>query len=310
MKNFLTYGKLDYTGMKAAGNLTENDINKNVRQSYINNRMMKIYALLDGLNDPFYNRVTTITTSADMEQLEDSAHSGIITAINATTKVISRNTGAFSAGDILFIAYAIYTGGSSIAIDQAWIARVTTGGANAVYTVLHGSDVTLSATYAASVQVLKSLSVSSSDLSGVYFKNIVRISDNKYTSTPGAKIRVFDAVTDPNVFYNLDKDPFQADRVAWYLRGDTVDLFVGVSAISLGTVTAEYRGKPGVFTDATVDDVIDLPPEYNQVLIDEVVTAYVIDRGKAVPEDVATRLKTFYDASEAQLKKAKEKKNQ
>lgn len=309
MKNNLTFGQLDYLCMKAAGNLNESDIFKGVRQGYINSRLMKVYALLIGLNDPFYNRTTSLTVAADQERLADfTTNGGIITAINSTTKTIVRSSGVFVAGSI--VAVTIYElAGTGIVVAQ-WIARITTGGATGTYTVLSGADATyLLADHGATVTVIKSLSVSTADLSGTYFRSIVRITDPNYTTTPGAKVRLFDRIEDPQVFYNLDKDPFAKDRIAWYLRGDTVDFFVGSTANAMGTPTAEYQGKPGVFTDSTVDDVIDLPPEYNQVLIDEVTTAYVIDRGKKVPDDVAARLKLFYEASEAQLAKTKSEQN-
>jgi hypothetical protein len=66
--------------MKQAGNLSDNDINTETRQAYINTKLFKIYQMLDGLNDPFYNRTTgtlTLVTDTPYPALKTIDVSGI-----------------------------------------------------------------------------------------------------------------------------------------------------------------------------------------------------------------------------------------
>jgi hypothetical protein len=315
MKQFLTYGILDYQCMKQAGDISDNDINSDTRQAYINTKLMKIYQMLDGLNDPFYNRKTILTAAADQELLKDTTNNagtyGIITAINATASTITRSSGVFTAGSLIIVTLTPVdaTGGK---ISYQWIARIVTGGATATYLLISGSALTLTSAYGASVVVIKTQSTTSCDVSGIYFQRFVNITDPEYTTVSGAKIRVFDRKEDSQLFLNMDKDQLSTKRVWWYHSGDTIYIGKGSAANALGVITAEYRGKPAIYTDATIDNTIDLPPEFNQMLVDETVASYLIDRGKVVPDDINGRMANYakaYEAAAAARAKAMEIQN-
>jgi hypothetical protein len=312
MLNFLTFDQLDYQCLKQA-RLSDGIIQPQTRINHINSKLMKMYGLLDGINDPFYNRTTTFSTpTTDQEYLKDfTLNGGVVTAINSTLKTITRSSGVFVAGQIIIVSYTPQDGIGGEVTNQ-WIGRITTGGAIAVYAVVSGTDATLSATIGASVVVIKSMSATSIDVSGIYFKDFTSIYDDKYTSTPG-QIRVFDKIADSRLFFNLSLDVYSEKRVAWYQQGDTIHLFAGSLAIALGTVKCDYRGKPTIFTANNGSSLIDFPPEQNQALIDEIVVSYLIEAKQPVPENLQVRVDSyeakFYAASESNKKSIEEKKN-
>ncbi len=306
MKNDLTFGVLDSICLKQAGNLSQNRIKSSVRQTYVNVKMNKIYRMLDGLNDPFYNWPYTLSIAADHELLKDTTvNGGVITAIDTTGKTIERSGGGvFIAGSILHITVINEASG---AILGCWMARIVTGGATATYVKIGaGTEYTLG-THPCSVIVQKSLSTTTFDVSGLYFKEIVRISDWNFTITPGEKIRIYDKETDSERFYGYAHDPTMVKRVAWYHRGDTIEFFVGASAIALGAPEMEYKGKPTLYTDATIDNEVQIPVEDNSMLIDEVVASFLIETGQSIPADIAGRQAQYekmYAAAEANRAKA------
>lgn len=303
MLNYLTYGQLDDTALKQAGNLGQNDIFIGIRQRIVNNKTMKLYAIADGLNDPFYNKTATLTVAADQEQLTQS----VITAINSSTGAITRSSGVFVAGSIISVVLVTKATG---AIAYSWIAQIVTGGATATFTVISGTASTFaSSTQNCAVSVIKGLSSTSIDLSAIYFKDFLTLSDLEFQKGIHTVARKFDKIVDPAVFLDLPTDYSHDKRVAWFLEGDKILLDVGANANALGTVTGRYRGKPGIWTDSTTANAIEIPPEYNQVLIDEVTASYLIEKGSAVPDDLAARLKSFYDAKTADTASKESTKN-
>lgn len=311
MKNHLSFSQLDYHCLKAAGGLTEQDIYLATRQGIINMKLMKIFRMLDGLNDPFYNRTTTLTVAADQQLLVDEfVNSGVISEINTTLKAISLNVGSLAAGSIASITVAALADG---VIAGQWLARIVMGGTVATYEKIGaGTEASFdngSGTHIASMVVINSLSDATVDVSSIYFTEFLRISDDRYTSTPGAKIRVFDRVKDPQKFYNHDKDPLATKRIWWYHRGDTIEISVGSAANAIGIVTGEYRGKPALYDDSTADTLIDLPPEDNQMLIDEVVASFLQEKQVVAPPDLMSRMAHYdkmYQAADANRAKQME----
>ena len=146
------------------------------------------------------------------------------------------------------------------------------------------------------------------DVSGIYFKDFLKIYDNNFTGTLGVQTRIFDEYKDAKLFGDLSANPI-ITNVGWHQRGDTIELYVPSGAYPLGTVMGEYRGKPAIYSDATMNNIIDIPPEQNQVLVDEVTASYLIDRGKEVPPDLASRQALYqkqYEAAEANKVKSME----
>lgn len=308
MKNYLTFAQLDSLCRKSAGNLSDNDIYPVTRQVYINTKLMKIYGMLDGLSDPWYNKNMQLTVAADQEFLKDTAtSSGIITALDASAKTITRSSGVFVAGSVVYISMSAFATG--IVTHQA-IVTILVGGATATYGIVAGSLTTLvGATHSVSSIVIKSMSATTADLSGYYVKDITTIYDNMYTAVPGAGTRVFDKVLDSKVFYNRELDFNALKRVAWYHQGDSILFKVGSSANALGSVYCDYRGKPALYDDATAGNIIDIPPENNQMLIDEVVASFLIEIGKPMPVEIQGKMETYqkmYEASAANQAKAME----
>jgi hypothetical protein len=310
MKQFLTYGILDYQCMKQAGDISDNDINSDTRQAYINTKLMKIYQMLDGLNDPFYNGQMTHAVASNVEAMSILLTSGDINAIDSSALTISNKNGAFVAGQILFISMWTISTGVKL---SSYVIRITTGGAIATYTVIEGAPPTLTNLIAGGAIVLSAYSAYTIDLSGTYFQRIINVHDFEYTTVSGAKIRVFDKKEDSQLFLNMDKDQLSTKRVWWYHSGDTIYLAKGSAANALGAlISIEYRGKPAIYTDATIDNTIDLPPEFNQMLVDETVASYLIDRGKVVPDDINGRMANYakaYEAAAAARAKAMEIQN-
>jgi hypothetical protein len=218
----------------------------------------------------------------------------------------------FVAGNYLYIAECI-TG--KVAQFQN-IAIITTGGAlGCVATIIGTPNIVTfaSATYGLSIMIVGSPSSTAIDVSDTYFKEFVKISDENYlASALGTQTRVFTPVQDAQLFYGLVTNPMKTKTVAWHQRGDIIQLFVGSSANALGTVTGEYRGKPSLYDDTTINNTVDIPPEDNQMLIDETVASFLVDKGKTPPIDISGRLVMYqkmYEAAEANKVKAMETKN-
>lgn len=290
MLNFLTFAQLDYQALRVAG-LNDSDIWIGIRQNYVNGKLMKIYGALDGVNDPWYDKSTQLTASVDQELLKDVlTNSGTISAIDATASTITRSSGSFVAGSMIYVV--LLDNAVAGVIHAQWSAKIVTGGATATFSVITGTAMSLGG-YGAAVLVVKSPSTLSASISALYVKSIQSIYDDNYTTTPGELNRKFDEIKDPARFFDFPFDMGAQKRVGWMQQGDTIKFTVGPSAIALGNVYANYRGKPALFTTATSANIIDIPPELNQVLIDESSAAYLTHVGKPLPNDLQSRLATY-----------------
>jgi hypothetical protein len=111
MKNFLTFRELDLAAMSKAG-LSENDIPAEVRQRLVNMKLMELYKLLDGLNDPFYDRTTTLTTDNDIDVDQSESLGGNIVDVSGNPKEITLDSGEFVAGQVIVLTEFTATGGN------------------------------------------------------------------------------------------------------------------------------------------------------------------------------------------------------
>jgi len=308
VKNFSTYSEIDSKCRKLAG-VSENDIITPVRQAIINDLIYKIYGLLDGANHPWWNRFISLTVPGDLERLADTTvNGGILTALSASAHTVTRSTGTFAVGTILDIILVLRSTGAGVAQYKA---RVTVGGTGVgTYEVIGsvtGTETTYaSATHCLYVNCMKKLSATSADLSTQYVKDIVKVFDDQET---GSKERVFDRIKDPRIFGNVHKDPFHTKRVAWHHSGDTIYFDVGATATAMGITQAEVVACPTLYTDATENNRLDIPPAENQMLTDEVVAEYLKQSEKAIPNDLGARLALYqkrYESSVADRLKALE----
>lgn len=317
MKNYLTFNQLDSMVMHQAG-ISDSDIVPDVRQAYINDKLMKIYRFVDGLNDPWYNRTATLTVAADVSFYVERNSVSIPTGATAVMDSISVNQDGeveCEAAGVTFVA------GSLVNIvmtdvDGLWskvcLVRITIGSTGGFTgTIVTGSffaagfsTLFSEGDYKICISVVKSLSVTVFDISSMYVKNVVRIFDDQDT---GNKPRIFRKVTDANVFATIHRDPFVQKEISWYHRGDTLEFFKGSGVTTaIGTVTMEYRGKPNLFTDASGNTTIDIPPEDNQMLQDEVLAVFLAHVGKSPSADVTERLENYrkmYEAAAAEVEK-------
>lgn len=300
-KNNLTFRQLDSALLHKAG-LNENDVIPALRVMMINNKLLKIYRLLDGLNDPWYHRTTTLAAAADVILVSNSGGDDTLTAVTPGSDTYQLTTGTPRVGDLFTATFWNSANGTLFCHFTGRVISVV--GQVATYTVIDGSDT--GATLASSnykLTVLRGAASNTLDLSTLYVKDILKIYDNAYT---GGKIRIYTPIKDPAIFAVLHRDPFFDTRVAYFHRGDTIELFVGTTATALGTIQFEYRGKPALCADFDTDVAIDLPPEENQVLMDEVLSEYLQAAKKEVPPDVAARTLEFqkrYEAASADLQK-------
>lgn len=305
MLNFETYKALDSKCVKLAKQ-THNTIDAAIRRKIVNSIIYRAYGALETVDSPFWNRTIALTVAADQEHLKDTVtNGGTITAIDSTTKTITRSAGTFPAGALVDIV--VVTKATSLVAGQ-WKARITVAGAAATYVKIgSGTEVTFnSATQACFVNVMKTLSASSASIADQYVKNVVSVFDDQGTS---GNRRVFDHVDDPRVFSNLHDEPFRVSSICWRQEGDTIFLFVGEDATAPGVVQAEVVSKPTIFTEATAANAIDLPPELNEQITDEVVAAYLMQAGNAVPDDLQKRLaeyQTRYQSKAASKQEAAE----
>jgi len=295
MKNYLTFRQLDFALLKQI-KLTEGDIPRLTRQTYINNKLMKIYSLMNMVNDPFYKRIATLTVAADQERLADNnINGGVIVSINSVTSTIVRNAGSFVAGSLIDVIIGDPTTGL---ISYQFKGRITTGGASAIFEVISGTagSATAPGSFIA-VNVTKSLSSTSVDLSAMYIHKIMRVWDGAVGSERG-----FFLYTDGRAFTEVARDPDMDSEVCAYHRGDTLELKPGDTATAIGVTQAEYRGKPALYTDATENNEIDLPPEQNQILMDEVMAEFLKHAGQELPDELQRRLKEYEEMYAAKAK--------
>ncbi len=134
------------------------------------------------------------------------------------------------------------------------------------------------------------------DVSGLLLQGITVIFDDAV----GAR-RLFYPQQDAAAFSDLGNDPYAMNVIKYYWMGRTIFFFVGSTAVPVGNVTLQYKSKPNQYTDATADDVINIPPEQNQLVMDEVVIQYLIHT-KQMPVDVQERvsnLQGLYEAASA-----------
>ena len=270
--------------------------------------------MLDGLQDPWYNKSTALTVaSTDQAYLLDYGFGGSITNLTVVGSTITIVGPTLVAGTMLSLSLVVKNSGT---IYRQCLARVTTGGTTSTATILSygasGQFVNFNNTiYSLSCNVITSYSSTTIDVSGIYFKDFLKIYDNNFTGTTGQQTRVFDEYKDAKTFGDLSANPI-ISNIGWHQRGDTIELFVPTLANPLGTVAGEYRGKPAIYSDTTMNNIIDIPPEQNQMLVDEVTASYLIDRGKVVPPDLASRQVLYqkqYEAAEANRAKSMEVKN-
>jgi len=293
MKNYLTYGQVDSVCLKMA-KLGENDLHPLMRQLIVNDKVGKIFRVLDGLNDPWYNRTAVLTSAGEVENLWDSTFAdGVVTAVTTTT--ITRSSGAFGAGSLIAITDYDQSNGNSV---QA-LCRITVGGATATFEVIAGTVIPFPvASHRVFVTVIPSLSSNAVDLSTMYVQKVLRVWDDGGTDTQD---RNYDEFNDGMAFGLLWRNPFFDKRLCWYHRGDTLQIFQGKSADAYSVVQMEYRGKPALFTDATIANSVDIPPEDNQMLLDEVTAEYIRRSGGTVPPELLSSLE-MYKQSAAQAK--------
>lgn len=280
---------LDSALMHKAG-INENDIVPDLRMLYVNNKLAQMYRLLDGLNDPWYHKTTTLSAGADTIFIKDAGGTTTLSAVDATLHILTRTAGTWKLGEVFSAAF--YNSASGARICD-FVARISSGAGTAAgtYTVIAGTDVGMTLTSARyTVAIFAGTAATTLDLSALYVKSILKIYDNAYT---GGKIRLYKEIIDPAIFALVHRDPFYVSEVLYFQRGDTLDLFVGTSATALGTIQFEYRGKPAPCVSLTTDVVIDIPPEENQVLMNEVLAEYLTHVNKPIPQDVADSQKNF-----------------
>lgn len=248
--------------------------------------MMKVFGLLDGLDDPFFNKQVTVVSVPDTEILKDTTNNGgTITAIDATAKTITRSTSEFLEGTILYIT--TFSGGSII---KQWVARVTETAATATYVILSGSDGTLG-TQSCSVILYAPYGENHVDIGDLYVHRITKLWD----VDPDGRDRTLDQVFDGKMFTELGNDPFMDDRVAFYHNGDRLNFFVGESADVINApLILEYRKKPTPYVYGGTDsNEVGLPPEHNQMLIDEIVSQYMTLSGRPINPELQGRLQEY-----------------
>jgi hypothetical protein len=304
MKNYLTFLALESLCRREAG-ISEDQVDPAARRFIVNNKMMKIYQMLDGLNDPFYDRSTALTVAADQELLKDTAvNSGIVNAIDSSAKTITRNTGTFVAGSIVSIT--LWTASTGVIVGE-WLARITVGGATATYVKIgSGTEFTLTGSQGASLIVVKTLSTTTIDMSSFYVKDVLKVYDD---AAAASAERTFRRIADPVIFGEAHRDPLYDSEVLYHQRGDDLMIFKGTSATALGNVSMQYRTKPTVYTSANETSEALIPPENNQMLIDEVVASFMQQGGKALPDSLNARLAQYskvYEAAAAEKAKSLE----
>lgn len=269
MQNYLTFGQLDSL-CRMRTNISDTDIKDSIRQTYINNALFKIYRELDGINDPFYNASQIQTVIGGQENIQ-------LSTVDSVNKIITRGSGNFIQGSLATIT-EVNNFGAILGQAIVFIGQVSNSGLTANYSILIGNLVSQQ-TYPVYASIVKSFSTNTIDVSQIFIKKIIKIYD-----TNGTTRRLFHEVLNSERFADLPNDDLAATDIYYYWRGDLVDIFIGVNAVPLSTVTMEYVTKPNLYADSTINMLINFPPEQNQMLIDEVITQYLIHIGKIPPD--------------------------
>ena len=286
MKNPVTYRQLDNMVLKTL-NIDDTAIQPLIRQALFNNILYKLYALLNMVNHPWYERETDMTSGVSANTAFLTV--GVISAIDATAKTITRAAGVWIVNSLLNIAIH---NGSGVVLTQGVVHldSLTSNDTVGHYTLLSGTIQTLGVNLC-SVFVHLPYASSSFSIATLYVQEVQEISDE----VGYAGLRMYNKITDPMHFHELTKDPRAADEIHWRQTGDTVTLYKGTAATAIGSaIVMSYRTKPALFTDANLDTSLDIPPEYNLVLFDMVAEQYAgAVQGTAIPDAITKRLQEF-----------------
>ncbi len=301
MLNPFTFRQFDAYCLHLA-KLAPNELNPNVRMSVINVMTHKIFGLLDGVNDPFWHESLVLIVAADQLELKDTVtNGGTLTALDSTAKTVTDSTNAFVAGSLIDVV--MVTKATSL-IKAQFKARIKNGGLVGTYVKIAGTEATFaSGTDVLFINVMKTLSATTADLSSDYVAKIIEIFDDQGT---GGNKRLFDLYSDPRSFAEAWDDPNMDNRIAALHYGDTVELLVGASATAPGVVQALIKGKPPIFTEATKNNTLGTPSQENAMLTDEVVAEFCRQANKPISDVVQKNLalyqKRYDDAAAARSK--------
>lgn len=315
IQNYSTFRELDYQAL-ATLKKSDADIDSETRRYYINDALMKVFKLIDGLADPFYDKSTALNFS----EADIGSYSGDdVDDIYVSGDDIRITSDSFSlyAGDLIACVQVKATAELSAEPEvlNSCIARVITSGcglgADATaeiitgdWTDYEGTDETVFI-----LHILKALTIEglTASIAHLYLSEIKAIHDD----VTRGNMMVFDRYEDLSKFREMSRIPQKKNRIGYIHIGNNVMFSVGEDADPIGNVTMYYRGKPAIYNDTTEDSMIDIPPEYNQMLFDEVIAKFAQHSGDAPPPDVASRMAGYnklYEASEQTKIKTMEQK--
>lgn len=257
----------------------------------------EIVALLNSTADPSYWESAPLTITADQENLSDTVNSGgTITSINASTSTIVRSTGSFTVGSVLAIAYGDVAASTGAIVEQ-FIVRITSSGASATFTLLSGTAVTFNASaHSASVQVLKSQNLSTSDISGIRYDRVVAVQ----SSTAGFCIPVT-----PHEFFSVDRPDFPNksydDDIVYTQLGNKLYFKAGSKIVGgLGVLTMFYQRQPNYpATDAgytSNSEFVDLADKWMYLLVKRIYTLCILQTENDIPKNLAQEMALDYQA--------------
>jgi hypothetical protein len=245
--------------------------------------LSEIVTLLNSAVDPSYIVSTPLTMAVDTERLTNTT----ITAINSTSKVITKSTGVFAVGSYIHVTLVANTG----TVTYQWTGRITVGGASATYKLISGTDFTyIPASQHCSVFVEKSnldnpLSV---DISDIYFDRIIFVEDSSIGLCKEMS---------PEDFSSLGRSSFShssyADDIVWTLTGNTIR-FKNGEKIKPGTKTLWYQRQPNYPINFDDTDYVDLADKWIPLLIKRIYTLLILQTENDIPVNIAQEMQMDY----------------
>jgi hypothetical protein len=256
--------------------------------------LSEIVTLLNSSVDPSYHVSTPLTLGTDFEILRwSNLISTDLTAltVSGSTLTITRTTGLFTVGSLLYINRGFWTGVES---TQSYycVARVITGGATATCTIIAGSIVTITMATTNSVACIVEKANTTNplnvDISTILYDRIVSIED----SINGECVEVT-----PQEFASLGRSTFQHksydDDIVWCLFGNTIRFHNGAK-ITAGTKTMWYQRQPNYPTLFDDTEYVDLADKWIPLLIKRIYTFLILQTENDIPKNLAQEMQLDY----------------
>ena len=276
-----------------------NQLNLATDPSYYTN---EVIAMTSGIEQAkFYS------TTVSNPHLSGSANDGIISAVDAINKTISRTSGSFSKGSLgILTQFAAADPSFARGVWMLYIGviRFVTSGTIAQYEVIsdvfgtaiyddpgtitpqpYGEDPTY-AEVSTSLALLSSLTENQFDLTGLQYTldKIISIHDSEWGHCHPVNANEFFSISGEDITHTSYND-----NIIWTRIGNVLYFKHGENTTTAGVKTIYYQRSPQMPSYFDETEYVDLPDKYIPLLISRMVTYMMFSTSQAPPISQATQ---------------------